>query len=126
MSKNIIPIFLLLLFPLTLLANTPKTNSPAHYDGDWWKRQTLYLATDSICFDGIVAVIAGHGCKVLNTKDIEDDAVVVWCESSLRQDSALDWEYILWRNENDLPKKYHTADLMCVDTSFTLIRKTNP
>tara|TARA_B100000131_G_scaffold316956_1_gene358035 strand:+ start:2445 stop:2825 length:381 start_codon:yes stop_codon:yes gene_type:complete len=126
MTKNNIPIFLFLFFPLTLLANppaNPRTNSPAPYEGNWWERQTLYLATDSICFDGIVAIIAGHGCNVLNTKDIESGAVKVWCESSTRNDSALDYEYVLWNNNNDLPSKYQTAELMCVDTSFTLLRK---
>jgi hypothetical protein len=103
------------------IPHSSAASSPAPYDGNWWERETLYLATDSICFDGIVAIIAGHGCTVLNTRDIENGAVVVWCETHTREDAALEGEYILWRNEIDLIAAYLSADLMCVDTSFTLL-----
>ena len=80
-----------------------------------WKRfNNLYKN-----YDGFIAIIDGKGCSAIKSTKIMNNSYTLVCEEKTRDDVALEGTYYFISHESSVPESLLSADLMCVDGSFT-------
>jgi hypothetical protein len=107
----------LFLFSLPTYADDakPKQGPPA-----------LNLLSNSFCIDGFGVIQENHGCEVLRITKNDDSTVFSQCEDATEKNIVVDSEYAFVPNHFKNMSKYQGFDVMCVDTTFTLMRKKPP
>ena len=114
MFSKIIPLFL-----ISTIAHSDSTNARIG-------EPALNLLSNSFCIDGYGVIQENHGCEVLRITKNDDSTIFSQCEEATKQNIVVNSEYAFVPNNFQNMSKYEGFDSMCVDTSFTLMRKRNP
>jgi hypothetical protein len=87
--------------------------------------QVAYVATDSICLDGLVAILSGHGCQNIHLGTEVDGQYEVTCTKKQKIDSILNDTYLIVERPNDIGDVLTGSDMMCGDTNLIVLRIKN-
>ena len=120
MKFKIIPFFLL--FTTSVNADQPATQSteqPRHV------AKVAYVGSDSICLDGLVATLSGHGCKNIHFGKEVDEQYEITCTNKAKSDSITNGRYIIVELGSDIKDDHIEFDKMCVDANLLILRATN-
>jgi hypothetical protein len=115
MRLRFIPFLFLFSLPTYADDAKPKQGPPA-----------LNLLSNSFCIDGFGVIQENHGCDVLRITKNDDSTVFSQCEEATEKNIVVDSEYAFVPNHFKNMSKYQGFDAMCVDTTFTLMRKRTP
>ena len=87
-------------------------------------RTSLYLASDSICVDGIGAIISGYGCKNMNILDIENNRTTIQCvdETLSHENTSGLYTIVPVKQADMMVSENPSSELMCMDSSVALFR----
>lgn len=87
-------------------------------------RKSLYLASNSICVDGVGAIISGHGCKNMHILDIEKNRTTIQCvdESPAHVNTVGLFTIVPVDQTSQMTSENPGSELMCVDSNIALFR----
>ena len=86
---------------------------------------TAYIGTDSICLDGLVAALSGHGCKNIHMGKAVDKQYEITCTNQAKSDSITNGRYIIVELGSDIKDDHIEFDKMCVDANLLILRAAN-
>jgi hypothetical protein len=84
-------------------------------------KKATYLASDSICLDGLGVILNGHGCSEIFITTINDYKNVT-CTEKKNADPILDRTYIVVETGQSVLPEHKRYDTMCADTNMVLLR----
>jgi hypothetical protein len=111
MFSKIIPLFL-----ISTIAHSDSTNVRTG-------EPALNLLSNSFCIDGFGVIQDNHGCEVLRITKNDDSTIFSQCEQATEKNIVVDSEYAFVPNNFKNMDKYKGYDSMCIDSTFTLMRK---
>ena len=88
-------------------------------------RKSLYLASNSICVDGVGAIISGYGCKNMHILDIEKNRTTIQCvdESPGHENTLGLFTIVPVEQLSQMTSERPSSELMCVDSNIALFRE---
>ena len=112
MFSKIIPF--IFLSTLTANATTPEVYNvrPA--------QKATYLASDSICLDGLGVILNGHGCSQIFITPINDYKNVT-CTEKKTSDPILSKTYIVVEHGQQVLDEHKSHQTMCADASMVIL-----
>jgi hypothetical protein len=88
-------------------------------------KDTIWLGSNSICLDGIVAIMGGMGCKNIRVLDIDSERTTIECLDEDTPDDRITGvftvapiDYLNHTQGRSTPP----TDLMCMDSNVALFR----
>ena len=106
-------IAVLALLPLTATAGEVYNVRPA--------KKATYLASDSICLDGLGVILNGHGCGQIFI-EVVNGYKQVTCTIKNKTDPLLDYTYVVVEHGQKTLDEHSRYDTMCADTNMVLLR----
>lgn len=112
MFSKIIP--LLFLSTLTVSASDPDIYNvrPA--------QKATYLASDSICLDGLGVILNGHGCSQIFITTINDYKNVT-CTEKKNNAPILNRTYVVVEHGQPVIDEHKSHQVMCVDAAMVIL-----
>lgn len=113
MFSKIIPF--VFLSTLTANASTPEVYNvrPA--------MKATYLASDSICLDGLGVILNGHGCSQIFITTINDYKNVT-CTEKKNNAPILNRTYVVVEHGQPVLDEHKSHQTMCADAAMVLLR----
>ena len=106
---------------LAPLSSTGIASDTSHNDSDEANnpRKVAYVGSDSVCYDGFIAIIDGKGCSAIKSTKIMDSSYTLVCTEKTKSDEALEGTYYFISHGSQMPESLLSADLMCIDSNYT-------
>ena len=105
----------------TILGTSAFASEPPEPPGENKPNKVAYVGSNSICYDGLIAVVDGRGCDAIRSTKVMDESYTIECIEKSNNDKWLEGTYYFIAHGSELPASLLEASLMCVDSSYTAL-----